>query len=65
VDVGCEVADCCCDAGVQRAAVREVAAEAHAGCADSAGAGFEVFEEVDGEGGVFIVGGELFFNLGM
>jgi hypothetical protein len=42
-----------------------VAAEAHAGCADSAGAGFEVFEEVDGEGGVFIVGGELFFNLGM
>jgi hypothetical protein len=65
VDVCCEVADCGADAGVERAAVGEVAAEAHACCADSAIAGFEAFEEVDGEGGVFVVGGELLFDLGV
>lgn len=30
VDVGREVAHCCCDAGVERAAVCEMAAETHA-----------------------------------
>lgn len=36
MQVGCEVGYCCGDAGVQGAAVGEVAAEAHTGCANAA-----------------------------
>ncbi len=47
------------DAPVQRAAVREMPTEAHARRADAAVAGWEGEEGGDGEGGVFVVGGEF------
>lgn len=47
------------DAPVQRAAVREMPTEAHARGPDAAGAGWEGEEGGDGEGGVFVVGGEF------
>lgn len=53
-----EVADGGRDAGVESAAVGEVAAETHARGADSAGAGWQGEEVGDCEGGVFVVGGE-------
>ena len=60
VDISRKVAHRGRDAGIQRTAVCEVAAETHARCADASVAGFQALEEVDREGGVFIVGGELF-----
>lgn len=59
MDVGREVAHCGRDARVEGAAVGEVAAEAHAGGADAAVAGWEGEEEGDGGGGVGIVGREF------
>ncbi len=56
-----EIADSSRDAPVQRTAVREMPAEAHARRADAAGTGWEVQEGGDGEGGVFVVGGEFLF----
>lgn len=62
VDVGWEVTYCGGDAGVEGAAVGEVAAETHACCADAAGAGGQGEEGVDCQGGVFVVGGEGFLD---
>ena len=63
VDVGSEVADGGADPWVERAAVGEVAAEAHACCADAACACWKGEQGVDGEGGVFVVCGDLLGNL--
>lgn len=63
VDIGCEVGDCGGDARVKRAAVGEVAAEAHARGAEAAGAGGEGEEGVDRQSGVFVVGGDGFLDL--
>ena len=40
-----------------------MAAETHAGCADAAGACWQGEKRVDGEGGVFVVGGDLLGDL--
>lgn len=48
---------------VERAAVREVTAETHAGGADAAVAGLEGEEGGDGQLGVFIVRGHEFLDL--
>lgn len=56
MDVGCKVAHGGADAGVQRAAVRQVAAETHARGADAAIARGQGEERVDAQGGVFVVG---------
>lgn len=56
-----EIADSSRDSRVQRTAVREMPTETHARRADAAGAGWEGEEGGDGEGGVFVVGGEFLF----
>ena len=54
-----KVADCGADARVEGAAVGEVAAEAHARCADAAIAGGQGVQEGGRELGVFVVGREF------
>ena len=51
------------DARVERATVRQVPAEAHAGRADPAGALAQPGEEVDAQPRVVVVGRELLFDL--
>lgn len=63
VDVGREIADCGADAWIQGAAIGEVAAQTHACSSHAAIAGGKGEKEVDGEGGVFVVGREFLLNL--
>lgn len=63
MDVSREVADGGADAGVQRAPVRQVATQTHAGGADAAVAGRQRQQRVDGEAGILIVGGHLLGDL--
>lgn len=58
MDVRGEIAHGRRDALVERAAERQVPAEAHARRADAAVARGQVQERGDGESGVFVVGGE-------
>jgi len=55
MDIGSKVADGGAHTGVERGAEREMAAEAHAGCADGAGARRQRQQMVDGQCRVLVV----------
>lgn len=59
MDIRGEIAHGGRDAGVKGAAERQVPAETHTRRADAAVARWESQERGDGEGGVFVVGGEI------
>ena len=59
VEVCGEVADCSSHTAIKSAAIGEMPTQTHSSGADSAIAGLEREEKVDGEGSVFVVGGEL------
>lgn len=63
VHVGGKVAHGGSDLGVEGGAKGEVAAQAHARGSDAAVAGVEAQEEINGQRGVLVVGGDLFGDL--